>query len=177
MKAPETIQTERLTLRKARMEDAPAIFDGYAQDPEVTRYMVWKPHKNIQETEQFLSTCKELWRTGKDFAYAITLKGEGKLIGMFGLHPMNLKIEVGYGLARSYWSKGYMTEAMRAVIKWALAQPDIFRVQAICDVENIGSARVMEKAGMLREGLLRRYVLHPNISDEPRDVYMYAIVR
>jgi len=175
--APETIQTERLILRQACREDAPAIFNGYAQNPEVTRYMTWKPHKNIQETEQFLSACQKLWHDGKDFAYAITLKGNGQLIGMFAVHPMNLKIEVGYGMAHSFWGKGYMTEVLRAVIDWALAQPDIFRVQAICDVENIGSARVMEKAGMSREGTLRRYILHPNISDKPRDVYMYAIVR
>ena len=63
------------------------------------------------------------------------------------------------------------------MIDWAFKQPDIFRVQAICDVENIGSARVMEKAGMVREGLLRRYVVHPNISDEPRDAFLYAIVK
>jgi len=50
-------------------------------------------------------------------------------------------------------------------------------VQAFCDVDNLGSARVMENAGMQREGLLRRYVLHPNISDVPRDVYLYAVVK
>ena len=177
MNAPETFQTERLLLRKPRMEDAPAIFEIYAQDSEVMRYLVWKPHKNIQETEQFLLACGQLWRTGKDFAYAITLKDDGRLIGMFGIHPMNFKIEVGYALARPYWSKGYMTEVLRAMIEWAFAQPDIFRVQAICDVENIASARVMEKAGMTHEGLLRRYILHPNISDEPRDAYLYAIVK
>ena len=104
-------------------------------------------------------------------------KENDTLIGMFGLHPMKLKIEVGYALARPYWGKGYMTETLRAVIVWAFTQPDIFRVQAFCDVENLGSARVMEKAGMMREGLLRRYVLHPNISDEPRDAYLYAIVK
>ena len=177
MKAPETLQTERLLLRKPRMDDAPVIFDTYAQDPEVTRYLVWKPHQNIRETEEFLLACGQLWRTGKDFAYAITLKENDKLIGMFGLHPLKLKIEVGYALARPYWGQGCMTEVLRAVIDWAFAQPDIFRVQAICDVENLGSARVMEKAGMSREGLLRRYVLHPNISAEPRDAYMYAVVK
>jgi ribosomal-protein-alanine N-acetyltransferase len=177
MNPPETFQTERLILRKPRMDDAPAIFEAYAQDPEVTRYLVWKPHEDVCETEQFLSACLELWHAGKDFAYAITLKEEKKLIGMLGLHPMNLKVEVGYALARPYWGKGYMTEVLCAVIDWVFTQPDIFRVQAICDVENIGSARVMEKAGMPREGLLRRYVLHPNISAEPRDVYMYAIVK
>ena len=177
MKVPETIQTERLLLRKPRMDDASAIFEAYAQDPEVTHYLVWKPHKNMQETEQFLLACEQLWHTGKDFAYVITLKGNDRLIGMFGLHPMNLKVEVGYALARPYWGKGYMTETLCAMIDWAFTQPDIFRVQAFCDVENIASARVMEKAGMTREGTLRRYVLHPNISDEPRDAYLYAIAR
>jgi ribosomal-protein-alanine N-acetyltransferase len=58
-----------------------------------------------------------LWRTEKDFAYAITLKENDKLIGMFGLHPMNLKVEVGYALARPYWGKGYMTEALYSVTR------------------------------------------------------------
>ncbi len=70
-----------------------------------------------------------------------------------------------------------MTEILRTVIDWAFTQSEIFRVQAFCDLENPASARVMEKAGMAREGLLRRYVLHPNISDEPRDVYLYAVVK
>jgi RimJ/RimL family protein N-acetyltransferase len=159
------------------MEDASAIFEGYAQDPDVTRYMTWKPYKNIRETKTFIKACQELWKTGKDFAYSIILRENDKLIGMIALHPLKLKIEVGYGLARPFWGKGYMTEALRAVIDWALAQPDIFRVQAFCDVDNFGSARVMEKAGMEREGTLRRYVLHPNISDEPREVYLYAVVK
>ena len=177
MNPSEIIETERLVLRKPRMDDAPVIFKSYAQDLEVTRYLVWKPHRDAQETAQFLSVCEELWRARKDFAYAITVKENDTLIGMFGLHPMNLKVEAGYALARLYWGKGYMTEVLRAVIDWAFTQPDIFRVQAICDVENNASARVMEKAGMTREGLLRRYVLHPNISDEPRDAFMYAVVK
>ena len=177
MNPPDTIHTERLILRKPQMEDAPAIFEGYAQDPEVTRYLIWKPHQHIRETEEFLLACRQLWRTGKDFAYAITLKGNNQLIGMFAMHPMKLKIEVGYGMARAFWGKGYMTEVLRTVIDWAFTQLDIFRVQAFCDVDNIGSARAMEKAGMQREGLLQRYVLHPNISDEPRDAYLYAIVK
>lgn len=177
MHPPERIPTERLVLRKPRTEDASVLFERYARDPEVTRYLSWKPHKSLQETEQFLLACGQLWRTGKDFSYAITLKDEDSLIGMFSMHPMTMKIEVGYALARPYWGKGYMTEALRAVIAWALKQPDIYRVQAFCDVENIASRRVMEKAGMTREGRLRRFALHKNISDEPRDAYLYAVVR
>jgi ribosomal-protein-alanine N-acetyltransferase len=58
-----------------------------------------------------------------------------------------------------------------------LRQESVFRIGAVCDVENIGSARVMEKAGLVREGLSRRWLVHPNISDEPRDCFSYAIVR
>jgi RimJ/RimL family protein N-acetyltransferase len=177
MKPPETITTERLSLRKPRMEDAPVIFESYVRDPEVVRYLVWKPHKTVQETEQFLSGCMQLWRSGRDYAYAITLKENGSLIGMFGLHPLKMIVEVGYALARPHWGKGYMTEILRKVIDWAFTQPEMYRVQAFCDVENLASARVMEKAGMTREGLLRRYVLHPNLSAEPRDAYLYAIVK
>jgi RimJ/RimL family protein N-acetyltransferase len=96
---------------------------------------------------------------------------------MLEIHAKGFIMEIGYGMAHSHWGNGYMTEALIAVNDWAFKQPDIFRMQAICDVENIGSARVMEKAGMIREGLMRRYVVHPNISDEPRDVYLYAIVK
>jgi ribosomal-protein-alanine N-acetyltransferase len=70
-----------------------------------------------------------------------------------------------------------MTEVLTEVVNWALNQPGIFRTGAVCDVENIGSARVMEKAGLFREGLLRRWLMHPNISDEPRDCFIYARTR
>ena len=67
-----------------------------------------------------------------------------------------------------------MTEALTAVTVWALSQPSVFRIGAVCDVDNIGSARVLEKSGFVREGLLRRWLVHPNISDEPRDCYSYV---
>jgi [ribosomal protein S5]-alanine N-acetyltransferase len=70
-----------------------------------------------------------------------------------------------------------MTEALTEVVSWALQQPSIFRIGAVCDVENIASARVMEKAGLLREGLLRRWLVHPNVGDDPRDCWSYARVR
>jgi RimJ/RimL family protein N-acetyltransferase len=70
-----------------------------------------------------------------------------------------------------------MTEAVRVVVDWLLSQPDIYRVFATCDVDNPASAKVMEKAGTKYEGLLRRYMIHPNISAEPRDCLMYARVK
>jgi RimJ/RimL family protein N-acetyltransferase len=70
-----------------------------------------------------------------------------------------------------------MTEAVKGLIAWALKQQHIYRIWAVCDVDNVASARVMEKAGMVREGTLRRWSVHPNISREPRDSYCYAIVK
>ena len=69
------------------------------------------------------------------------------------------------------------TEVLTEVTVWALCQPSVFRIGSVCDVENVGSARVLEKSGFVREGLLRRWLLHPNISDEPRDCYSYPRVR
>ena len=87
------------------------------------------------------------------------------------------KWELGYVLARFYWGNGYMTEAVQGLVHWALKQKQIYRIWAVCDVDNIASARVMEKAGMQREGILRRWSVHPNLSPEPRDSYCYAIVK
>ena len=87
------------------------------------------------------------------------------------------RLDCGYVLARRWWPQGWMTEVLTEVTLWALRQPSVFRIGAVCDIENIGSARVLEKSGFVREGLLRRWLLHPNISDEPRDCYSYARVR
>ena len=177
MKPLERIETERLTLRKPRGDDAPAIFSAYAQDLEVTRYMTWRPHKNIGETYRIVELMLKLWDEGEAYSYVITLKNSDSAIGMISMHPEGFKVSIGYVLARPYWSKGYTTEAALAVTNWLLKQPDIYRVFATCDVENPASARVMEKVGMQCEGILRKYIVHPNISDEPRDSFIYAIVK
>ena len=155
MNQPEIIRCERLILRKPRMDDAAFIFNRYAQDSEVTRYLIWRPHIHIGETETFLERCMQVWDRETNFPYTLTLHKSDEPIGMLETHNQGFKLEIGYVLVRSLWGKGYMIEALRAVVDWAFTQPGIFRVQAVCDVENIGSARVMEKAGMEREGLLR----------------------
>ena len=177
MRPPETFETERLILRAPRASDAQAIFEGYARDAEVVRYLIWRPHEDLRETEQFLEVCAAGWAAGDDFPWAVTLKPAGALVGMLGLRPRGFKAEVGYVLARGFWGRGLAAEALRPVVAWALARPEIFRVWALCDVDNRASARVLEKVGMTREGLLRRSTMHPNVGDEPRDSYCYAIVK
>jgi RimJ/RimL family protein N-acetyltransferase len=177
MKMPETLSTDRLFMRVPRMEDARAILGGWAQDLEVLRYLTWRPHKSIDETESFVRGCLLAWESQARFPYMITLGEDGDVIGMIDPRIQASQMRIGYGLARAHWGKGYMPEATRAVIDWDFQQPSIYRVYATTDVENIASQRVLEKVGMQREGLLRMYIIHPNISDIPRDSYMYAITK
>jgi RimJ/RimL family protein N-acetyltransferase len=177
MKPPEQIETERLVLRKPLPDDAPILFSAYMQDPQVTRYTTWRPHQQVQETESFIENSIAAWESETRFPMVITLKEEDVPFGMIDFHIRGCTVGFGYVIARSHQHKGYATEAARAMIHWAFQQPAIYRVNASTDVENIASQRVLEKAGMLREGLLRKYIVHPNISDIPRDSYIYAIVK
>lgn len=177
MKPPERIETERLVLRKPRLDDAPEIFAAYAQDPEVTRYLTWRPHTSVEETHQFIGQMLKYWEIGRAYPYALTSKDSDTIIGMIAVHPDGYRLGIGYVLARVHWGKGYIPEAAQALINWAFQQPSIYRVDATTDVENIASQRVLEKLGMQCEGILRRYMIHPNLSDVPRDSYIYAITK
>jgi len=139
--------------------------------------MTWLPHEGVEVTQLVLRRMVDAWAQGTRFAYVVVEAQTQQPVGMIELRPEEHQAEIGYVLARAYWGKGYMTEAARALTQWALSQPEIFRVYATTSVDNTRSQRVMEKIGMTREGLLRRYVIHPAISPEPLDSYIYAIVR
>lgn len=177
MKPPEMFETPRLTLRMPVLTDAEAIFNSYAQDAEVAKYMIWRPHENVEETRDFVRRSISAWADGSAYPWIITRKEDGLLIGMIESRIKGFGLNIGYVLARPYWGRGYMPEAACAVIDWALSQDGIFRVWALCDVDNLASARVMEKIGMEKEGILRRCIIHPNVSDDPRDVYSYSRVK
>ena len=174
---PKSLKTERLRLRKAKLADADAIFRQYAQDPEVTKYVSWRAHQNVEETREYMGMCLLAWDVGKAFHWVIESAEDKQVMGMIIARVNAEKWELGYVLARAYWRQGYMTEALKGIIAWALKQKEIHRVWAVCDVDNIASARVMEKIGMQREGILKRWSVHPNISDEPRDSFCYAITK
>jgi RimJ/RimL family protein N-acetyltransferase len=107
----------------------------------------------------------------------ITLKADGTVIGMLDARPKAHMINIGYVLAQAHWGNGYMPEAVRALTELALSIPSIYRVEASCDVDNVPSARTLEKSGFAKEGRLARYNVHPNISQEPRDCWLYAKTR
>lgn len=177
MNPSEHFRTERLVLRKPRLTDAGAIFEGYARDLEVTKYLMWQPHSSIEVTREFLQGCLEGWSEGNDLSWMIKEGTSDHCIGMVGLRIRVFKADVGYVLARQFWGRGIMTEAVQAVVDWVFSDPTIFRVWAVCDVENLASMRVLEKVGMSREGVLRRWIIHPQLGQEPRDCYCFAKVK
>lgn len=176
--APPQFTTTRLLLRKPCLEDAPVIFHGYARDPEVVRYLTWRTHGTVAETGAYLRHCLEEWARGASYPFVIEELGQaGQPVGMIHLHEGPGRVTFGYVLAQPSWGRGYMTEALTTLVDWALAQPQVWRAAAFCDIDNQASARVMEKAGMSFEGVLRRYSLHPAIATEPRDCRMFAKVK
>lgn len=175
---PTTLATERLILRAPTFDDARPIFEGYAADPEVTRYMLWRPHASIADTNDFLSLAITNWAVGEGHrSWSMIDRAEGRLVGMVGVTPSGHAAELGYVLARPYWGRGLVPEAVRAVIAAAFEAPEMHRVWAVCDLENRASARVLDKAGLRFEGVLRSYATLPNIGGPPRDHRCYARVR
>ena len=133
-------------------QDAGPIFDGYAQDTTVTRFVIWRPHRSRSDTEAYIAQCMA---TPPDVSrtYVLTDRTDGDVRGTFALRlAAPHRLDCGYALARAWWGRGLMTEVLTEVVNWALSQPLIFHIGAVCNVENIGSARVMEKAGLVREG-------------------------
>ncbi|HEY0099937.1 MAG TPA: GNAT family N-acetyltransferase [Pyrinomonadaceae bacterium] len=177
MNPPTHIETARLILRKPVLTDTPLIYEAYARDAEVTRYLTWRPHRTLADGDEPAAQRLAAWEAGRYFSWVIILRSGGELAGMISARPDGWRVDLGYVLGRRWWGQGYMTEAVRAVSDWALSEREVFRVWAVCDVDNPASARVLEKAGMRLEGRLRRWALHPNMSDEPRDCLCYARVK
>lgn len=167
------LETTRLVLRRPVAEDAPAIFQSYAGDPQVTRYLTWKAHERLDETRAWLLKAITGWEQMRTLVWILSTQSGGEIIGAVELR-LESQANLGFVLSRDYWGRGLMTEAVRAVVEWALGREEVERVWALCAVENVASARVLEKAGMEREARLRSWMVFPNLSPEPQDCYRYA---
>src|SRR3954470_70215 len=171
------METERLVLRRPVVADAEPIFEEYAQDPDVTRFLAWKPHRRVETLAGYLREILSAPASASPWFWVMTIKGSDLPVGMLHAELHAHKFTFGYVLGKRCWGKGYMPEAVRPLVDWALSQDEIHRVWSFCDVDNRRSARVFEKLGMQKEGTLRRFFVHPNISEVPRDCYLYSRVR
>lgn len=171
--APAQLTTPRLTLRKPTPGDAEAVF-GWAGDAEVTRYMGWPTHRSPDDTRRIMTLLLDEWAAQGVGTYFIAR--QGRVLGSTGLHVVNAhRAATGYVLRRDAWGQGVATEACRAMVELGKTL-GLARVEAQCHVAHAASARVLEKAGMAFEGVLRRYLVFPNLDGAPGDVRSYAAV-
>ena len=173
---PKRFRSAKLLMRPFFEGDAASVY-AYASDPEVTRLMDWATHSDISMSQQFIQATKAEWERGSQFQWAITKQDTEQLIGAVSCGALNHRISFGYVLARSAWNRGFATEAARAMIQIIESLPGVARIWATCDTENLASANVLEKCGMEREGILRKWSIRPNLEGAVRDSYVYAKTR
>ena len=143
-------ETDRLYLRKPTLEDAKAIFTGYANDPKVTTYMSWAPHSAVQDTVEFLQKMVKAWGNKTEYSYVISIKSTGEVIGMIGaMVPAPFHFRIGYVIGSKHWGMGYTTEALQRIMEASMSQPKVHRVDAICDCKQY---RFMEGNGKSGNG-------------------------
>ena len=164
-------------LQPPRPEEAETVYRNWTSDTEVAKFATWRPHASIEDTRAYLALAGDGWDKGTEFTWLIWLKSSGEPIGAISLRKEQFKAGIGYVLSRSHWGRGLILEAARRVLDIAFADARLFRVGAYCDVKNTRSARVLEKLGMTLEGTLKSWLVHPAVSDRPRDCLSYSIVR
>lgn len=143
-------------------------------------FLEWTPHHDLSETQALVGSWMRAWENHSRFMYSVITKAGMEVVGCTSLEPnKGCRMEIGGLLTHTRTSRksGFMREAWSGLSQLALGLPDIFCVWAVCDVDNQASQRALEAIGMQRDGRLRRYVVRPNISDEPRDVYHYSLIR
>jgi len=173
--APEAVRTERLHLRRPTFDDVDGMF-AYASDPEITRYMAWPRQVTTEDTAGHLAQADSEWDHHGVGAYLICQPQTGEILGSTGLHlSTSYRAVTGYILHRAAWGQGYATEACRAMVEIARTL-GLARIEADCHVDHAASRRVLEKAGLLHEGILRSFLVFPNLDPEhAQDVHLYAL--
>jgi [ribosomal protein S5]-alanine N-acetyltransferase len=154
------LETPRLLLRPMEYTDAPRIYN-YMQDREIAYNTTLIPYPYpAGAAEAWMQQTWEQASSGNSYTFAVVLKAEGCMIGSMGigLNENHHRAEIGYWMGKRYWGQGYASEACRRIIQYGFEPLGLNRIQAGYFTRNPASRRVMEKAGMRYEGVLRQYV-------------------
>ena len=169
-----TMETQRLILRPFTMADAEPMFYGWANDPEVTKYLTWNTHESVETSKMIMGQWVEQYEKPERLIFAMELKENGQLIGVIDVvgYPDGVP-EIGYAMSRTHWGKGLMTEACSALLKLLFT---IGHKEARIDaqVENIGSNRVIQKCGGV---LLSTEACHRPMKNDTVMINRYVVRR
>ena len=176
MKGPREITTARLLLVEPALDDAAEVYERYASDRDVTRFLGWPRHQSLAETEAFLTFSAAEWKRWPAGPYLIRARGDRRLLGGTGLgFETPDQAVTGYVLAKDAWGQGFATEALTAMVDVARAT-GVTQLYALCHPQHRASGRVLEKCGFVRNVEWSQLTEFPNL--EPgvlQEVLRYEI--
>ena len=173
----QTLETERLILRPFREDDAQAMYDNWASDPEVTKYLTWPVHTSAEASRGLLRDWESRYAEPDYYNWTITLKAQGDMpigsIAVVHKDDSTEMVHIGYCIGKAWWKQGIMSEALAALIRFFFEEVGINRIESRHDPRNPGSGKVMLKCGMQYEGTHRE----ADCNNQGRcDCAMYAIL-
>ncbi|MGH4120333.1 GNAT family N-acetyltransferase [Clostridium sp.] len=174
----KTIETQRLILRQFKEKDAADMFNNWASDDEVTRYVSWQTHSDIEVSKKTLKMWIDEYSNRENYNWAIEIKENGSVVGSIVIFNIDNNIEnceIGYCTSKAFWNKGITTEAFSAVINFAFKEVGFERITGRHNVDNLASGRVMEKCGLKYEGTLRK--IHRMNTGSLVDCKYYSILK
>ena len=154
----QRLETERLILRKFVLEDSAAMYKNWASDEDVTRYLRWPAHPSEEISKSVLKDWVNSYSNEKYYQWAIVLKNLGEPIGSISVVYMNEEVamvHIGYCIGKTWWHRGIMSEALKAVMDFFFDEVEVNRVESMHDPRNPNSGGVMKRCGMKYEGTLR----------------------
>ena len=155
------VETSRLVLRPFVREDAQAMFDNWASDPAVTKFLSWPTYRSVEDAHSILNVWLESYEKPDFYQWAIVLKELNQPIGSISVVNSDDRVdmvEIGYCIGRNWWGRGIMPEALSAVMSYLFDEVGMQRIEAGHDPDNPASGAVLRKCGLQYEGTLRRRI-------------------
>ena len=153
------LETERLILRRIKSSDAKPMFDNWASDDEVTKYLTWPTHSSVDVSKDVISEWIQNYSDNKFYQWGIALKDNvDEPIGSISVVHMDDDIDmvhIGYCIGRKWWHQGVTSEAFKEVIRFLIEEVGAKRIESRHDSNNPNSGKVMLKCGLQYEGTLR----------------------
>lgn len=157
-KGTKRLETERLILRRYTETDAEPMYRNWASDPEVSKYLTWPTHPSVEVTKSLVRDWIARYEKPDYYNWVIELKETGEVVGNISVVDIKEKVEaaiIGYCMGQAWWGRGIMPEALTEVMRYLFDEVGMNRVAACHDSNNPKSGRVMQKAGMKYEGIMR----------------------
>lgn len=170
-----TLHTERLDLIELTQDHLKDVYRLFT-DKRVTKYYDVIPLSEEADAQKILDILSARYKNKAGIRWGIALKGHKGIIGNLGFNSFTPghRSTIGYSIEHEYWNKGYITEAISAILDFGFAELGVNRIEAEVMPGNAASEQVLKKLGFTHEGLLRQWMLW---GGKYNDINMYALLK